>query len=161
MTHGFWHGRASSSSCLPCWPALRIFFRPPKKVCEWVLWAFDATAFGTEPIYNLYALQLQCWKEPQQVDVPKEQSKHLEATVPQTGQYGISPAHPFHCKITEGLLSWNHCCLPEVGLLGAEGPLLFSDGLFWNPKYNLMIFGFLLLLTGSCFGCFPLQEAAI
>lgn len=147
---------------LPCWwhmvPAwqslqqqlftllacLEGFFPPPKEG----LWV-SSVSFWCHciwNIYSLYALQFQCWKEPQQAGVPKEQSKHLEATVPQTGQLGISSAQPSHCKVIEGLVSWNHCCLPEIGPRGTEGPFLFSDELFWNPKYNLMILGFFYYL---------------
>lgn len=148
MTHGFWHGRASSSSCLPCWPALRGFFLLPKKVCEWVLWvlwAFDATAFGTESIYSLYALYLQ---EPQQVGVPKEHLCHRQDSL----EFSL-PTPP-----TAGGLSWNCCCLPELGPLGAEGPLLFSDELFWNPTYNLMIFGFSYYLLEAVLVVFPSKK---
>lgn len=55
MTHGFWHGRASSSSCLPCWPALRIFFPPPKEG----LWV-SSVSFWCHCIWNRTHLQPVC-----------------------------------------------------------------------------------------------------
>lgn len=117
MTHGFWRGRASSSSCLPCWPALRGFFPPPKE-SPWVLWAFDACCIWNRthllPVFTATSVL----NVTQQEDEPKVQSQHLEATVPQRG---TSPAHPSHCKITEDLLSWNRCCLPELDPLVLRG----------------------------------------
>lgn len=158
MTHGFWPGRAFSSSCLPCWPALRGFFPPPKEGL-WVLWAFDASAFGT--FTACMHCSLSAGRSPSRWVYPNSN--------PSTGKLLCHRQDSLEFPLPTPPSARSQ----RVSCPGITAACLRLDPLVLRSHYySLMSFsetqnttsrvwGFFLLLTGSSFGCFPLQEAGI
>lgn len=133
-----------------------IFTLLPKKACEWVLWAFDATAFGTFTAFVCIATSV------------------LEGTP--AGRCTQRAVLAFGSYCATDRTAWNFPCPPlplqdhrgspvlEL-LLPAQGWTPWCWGaitiLWWTflkHKIQPHEFEVFLLLIGSSFGCFPSKK---